>query len=257
MTTLGGGGRVLVFQHLAVEDPGALGGLLSDAGLELTVVELDEGQPIPALYEFDLLLVMGGPMDVWQTEQHPWLVDEKAAIRQWVRQLGRPYLGVCLGHQLLADALGGSVGLMPSPEIGVVEIDLTPVGRADPVFSRLPPTIRGLQWHGAQVMSLPPDGVVLATNPDSAMQAIRVGPSAWGVQFHLEVGASTVPEWGKVPEYQESIASLEQGDVGWLHEAVTEHLAVMRGAATTLLSGVLTAVQADLDRRNATDHDAA
>jgi GMP synthase-like glutamine amidotransferase len=250
-------GRVLVLQHLAVEDPGALGDLLTEAGLALTVVELDEGEPIPPLDPFDLMLVMGGPMDAWQEDQHPWLVDEKSAIRHWVSQLERPYLGVCLGHQLLADALGGSVGPMPSPEVGVVEIHLTPPGRADPVFSQLSPTIRGLQWHGAQVLDLPSDGVVLATNADCAIQAIRIGPAAWGVQFHLEVSGSTVPEWAKVPEYQASIESLEQGDVAWLDQAVTEHLAAMSDAAATLLSGLLSAVWADRERRQATDHDAA
>ena len=100
------GGEVLVLQHLAAEDPGALGLLLVDAGMRLTTVELDEGEEIPDLEGFDLLLVMGGPMDVWEEDEHPWLVAEKAAIHSWVSELRRPYLGVCLGHQLLADGHG-------------------------------------------------------------------------------------------------------------------------------------------------------
>ncbi len=242
----------MVLQHLAVEDPGSLGDLLRQADLQLTIVELDEGQPIPSLNEFDLMLVMGGPMDVWQEDRYPWLAEEKAAIRHWVRDLGRPYLGVCLGHQLLADSLGGTVGLMPRPEIGVVDVALTRSGLADSVFSRLPATMRGLEWHGAQVLGLPADGVVLAANPDCAMQAIRIGSSAWGVQFHLEVSDTTVPEWADVPEYRASIESLEQGDINWLAEAVAMHLDSMKETARKLLSGVLLATCGDLERTEET-----
>jgi GMP synthase-like glutamine amidotransferase len=132
-------------------------------------------------------------------------VAEKAAIRHWVTDLERPYLGVCLGHQLLADALGGTVGLMDEPEIGVVTIALTPEGRADRVLGELPETLLGLQWHGAAVVEPPEGAVVLAGNDHCAVQALRVGSCAWGVQFHVEVQASTIPKWARVPEYEEAL----------------------------------------------------
>src|SRR5580704_15042951 len=87
-------GRVLVLQHHPDEDPGSLGPLLVDAGLSLVVVELDAGEAIPPLEPVDLLLVMGGPMDVWEEDEHRWLVAEKAVIRRWVAELGRPFLGI-------------------------------------------------------------------------------------------------------------------------------------------------------------------
>jgi GMP synthase-like glutamine amidotransferase len=93
MTGHGGQGHVLVLQHLAAEGPGSIGDHLEAAGLQLTTVELDEGGVIPPLDDFDLLLVMGGPMDVWEEDLHPWLRQEKRAIRQWVSELGRPYIG--------------------------------------------------------------------------------------------------------------------------------------------------------------------
>ncbi len=97
--------------------------------MDWTAVELDKGDPIPPLEGYDVLWVMGGPMDVWDVEEHPWLVEEKRAIRKWVREMERPFLGLCLGHQLLADALGGTCGPQRPPEIGVSRVDLTDEGR--------------------------------------------------------------------------------------------------------------------------------
>jgi GMP synthase-like glutamine amidotransferase len=252
MTGHGGQGHVLVLQHLAAEGPGSIGDHLEAAGLQLTTVELDEGGVIPPLDDFDLLLVMGGPMDVWEEDLHPWLRQEKRAIRQWVSELGRPYIGVCLGHQLLADALGGEVASMAVPEIGVMEIELTPEGRRDPLFSALRPPVPGLQWHGAQVVRLPPGGVTLATNAWCAIQAFLVGPWAWGVQFHLEVDESTVPEWVQVPEYRSTLDAHGRGDADWLSQAVARHLPTLRRDAETLLAPVIAQVaQAHVNREAA------
>jgi GMP synthase-like glutamine amidotransferase len=243
-------GRALVLQHLAAEGPGAIGQHLVAAGMSLTVVELDEGQPIPVtLEEFDLMVVMGGPMDVWQEDLHRWMTAEKAAIRRWVDELRRPFVGVCLGHQLLADALGGAVEPMTEPEIGVMGIDLTPAARADRAFSRLPSPFYGLQWHGAQVRRPPRGGVVLASNEHCGIQALRVGRWAWGVQFHLEVGADTVAEWSLVPEYRAALESVGPGDADWLGAAVTQHLPAMRKNTETLLSAILTTMRDEPDGR--------
>jgi GMP synthase-like glutamine amidotransferase len=236
--------RALVFQHLAIEHPGSLGRLLASAGVGLVAVELDEGEPIPDLEPFDLLIVMGGPMDVWEEDRYPWLAAEKAAIRRWVGDLGRPFLGVCLGHQLLAAATGGAVGPMPGPEVGVVQMSLTPGAGTDPLFSSLPATIEGLQWHGAQVSRLPPDSIVLATNDACEVQAFRVGPQAWGVQFHVEVLETTVAEWAAVPAYR---AALEESssDAGQLASAVADHLGRMAEVTASLAAGLLGRIDAD------------
>ena len=151
--------------------------------------------------------VMGGPMDVWDVDEHPWLLEEKAAIRRWVVDLGRPFLGLCLGHQLLADALGGRCDHQQPPEIGVLEVALTPEGLKDPIFAGMPTVQRALQWHSVKVVESPVGAVVLAASDLCPIQAMRFGRHAWSMQYHVEVEADTVSTWGDVPEYREALES--------------------------------------------------
>lgn len=197
--------KVLVFQHLAVEHPGVFRDFLARDGHQLHTVELDEGAQIPPLDDYDALWVMGGPMDTWQEAQHPWLRAEKAAIRRAVRELGMPYLGFCLGHQLLADALGGSVALAAEPEVGVLQVARS--AQASPFLDGVPERFDVLQWHSAEIKQTPDDAVVLASSPRCAVQAMSVGPRAFSMQFHVEITDRTVPEWHAVPAY---CAALEQ-----------------------------------------------
>lgn len=200
--------RILVFQHLAVEHPGVLRRFLAADGIAWDAVELDQGQPIPALEDYDQLWVMGGPMDVWDVDEHPWLVPEKVAIRRWVRELERPFLGVCLGHQLLADALGGTCGPQRPPEVGILEVELTPAGRDDPLFAGLPDRQPCLQWHSVRVAQ-PPDGAsVLARSNVCGCQAIRLGRQAYGLQYHVELEPETIPAWGAIPAYEAALAAV-------------------------------------------------
>jgi GMP synthase-like glutamine amidotransferase len=194
--------KFLVFQHAAAEHPGIFRDLLRADCIAWDAVELDEGVPIPPLDGYDALMVFGGPMDVWQEDRHPWLAAEKAAIRRWVRDKRAPFLGVCLGHQLLADALGGRVQLMSKPEVGVFDIRLTAAGRLAPLFEAMPPVFPSLQWHSAEVSELPPHAVKLAENEHCSIQALQVGEKAYGVQYHVEQDERTVPEWGKITEYR-------------------------------------------------------
>jgi GMP synthase-like glutamine amidotransferase len=211
--------RLLVFQHLDIEHPGIFRRYFGERGIVWDTVELDRGEAIPDdLTGYDALAVFGGPMDVWEESLHPWLVTEKAAIRHWVRELKRPYLGICLGHQLLAASLGGIVSKMPAPEVGIVDVELTEAGKSDPLMKDLPIRTRVLQWHGAEVSAPPRDGVILARNHTCAIQSFRVGEHAYGLQYHVEIEPETVGMWRMVPEYAAALAQLLGPDGGALLE---------------------------------------
>ena len=198
-------GRVLVFQHLKCEHPGIFRDFMTRDGIAFDVVELDEGELPPEDFAgWDALLVCGGPMDVWEEDRLPWLAIEKQAIKRWLAT-GRPFLGLCLGHQLLAEAAGGAVGLMAIPDVGLRAPRLMPAASDDVLFRALPAEIACVEWHGAMVARLPPDAVVLAASDIAPVEAMRVGANAWGLQFHIEVTATMVAEWAEIPEYDAAL----------------------------------------------------
>ena len=155
--------KFLVLQHIDIEHPGIFRDFMRADGIAWDTVELDEGDPIPPLDGYDALISMGGPMDVFEEDAHPWIADEKVAIREAVAERDMPFLGVCLGHQLLAEALGGRVETMAEPEVGIMTVDLTEDGRTDPLLAGLDPTVTCLQWHGCAVTALPEGAVSLAS----------------------------------------------------------------------------------------------
>lgn len=227
--------RFLVFQHIAVEHPGVFREFLDADGVAWDVVELDGGDKIPSLDGYAALWVMGGPMDVWEEDRYPWLTAEKAAIREAVAERRMPFLGVCLGHQLLAAALGGECAPMVAPEVGMLKVELTAEGRSDPLFAGIPPISTCLQWHSSRV-STPPRGTIeLAISPSCGFQAMRVGQAAYGLQFHIEITGETVPEWGRVPAYATALERLMgTGALAQLENDAHGHLAALKDRAKRL-----------------------
>ena len=204
--------KLLVLQHAEAEHPGIFRRFLREDGHDYDAIELDAGEELPSIDGYDGLWVLGGPMDVWQEDEHPWLIAEKACIRDAVEGRGLPFLGLCLGHQLLAEALGGSVGPSRTPEIGVMDVQLTEAGATGVIFDGFPEAFPCLQWHSAEVTKVPAGADVLATSPACTVQALKWGPRAYSAQFHIEIEADTVTNWNMIPEYADALVKAMGSD---------------------------------------------
>jgi GMP synthase-like glutamine amidotransferase len=187
-----------VVQHVDHEGPGLIAGALDEAGHRFEVVRPDRGDALPDRGSIAGLVVMGGPMGVHEVDAHPWLAPERALIAAAVGD-GVPVLGVCLGAQQLAAALGADVTTGPSAEVGLGHVELTAAGRRDPVLG---PEYGGLaqtalpcvHWH-QDTFTIPDGAVHLAATRVFPHQAFRWGDRAYGLQFHVEVDGALSEAW--------------------------------------------------------------
>lgn len=152
--------------------------------MPLVGTQLWAGDSFPGLDQFDGLFILGGPMNVHEHEEHPWLEPEKQFIADSIAA-GKTIVGVCLGAQLLAIALGGSVAQNPHNEIGWFPVDLTPPGRKNPLCGRLPQQFMAFHWHGDR-FSVPPAAIHVARSEACEEQGFVYGDRIVGLQFHLE-----------------------------------------------------------------------
>lgn len=197
--------RVLALQFIWEDPPGYLGEIMREHGILYEVVKVDEA-PVPDPTEYDAFIAMGGPQHVGVDDKDPYLAGVEEAIRKAVEQ-DIPYLGICLGGQLLAHALGAVVKRHSIASIGFYEVQLTEEGKADPLFQGLPGYQQVILWH-EDSFDLPAGAVQLATNVHTENQAFRYGRHAYGMQYHIELTPSMLDIWLHHPENRQEMIKM-------------------------------------------------
>lgn len=176
--------------HVPFEDAANIGHWAIEHGYELTQTRLYAGEPLPQIEQIDTLAVMGGPMNVYQRRDYPWLVQEKRFIEQAI-DAGIPTIGVCLGAQLIADVLGAKVTQNPAIEIGWFEVELTDEADTSDITQDLPLRFTAFHWHGDS-FEIPSGAVRLARNRACSNQAFLYENRVLALQFHLEYSVQSI-----------------------------------------------------------------
>jgi GMP synthase (glutamine-hydrolysing) len=184
---------LVAIENEDIADLGIAEEVLRSEGVPVETVRAWKGEDLPSLDEISALIPLGGDMNVDQIAEYPYLAEERALLAEAVDR-DVPVLGICLGGQLLARALGAPVHPAPIRELGFVPLRLTEEGRRDPVLSALRDGDRMFQWH-VDAFGLPAGAALLATGEDVPNQAFRAGRRGWGVQFHPEVSAEELDRW--------------------------------------------------------------
>ena len=186
-------GRALHIQNESTDPAGLFVDALEQQGFTVDTLHPYAGDELPASLDgIDALVAGGGLVDTHQAGEHPWLAQEIELVREALERR-TPYMGLCLGAQVLTEAAGGAVYRCEPHEIGWHEVELTPAAEGDALFDGLPPRFQAMQWH--YYACRPSNGAVeLMTNPVS-LQALRVGDAAWGTQFHIEVTRPVLLTW--------------------------------------------------------------
>jgi GMP synthase (glutamine-hydrolysing) len=201
--------KIYIVKHVADEGPGLLGNYFQRLGWDTTVIELSRGDILPEDVESEAaVVILGGPMNVYEEDSYPFLKAEDAFIKRIVsREI--PFLGICLGAQLLAKACGAAVTKSPIREVGWYNVNLTAEAKKDHLFKDLSKNLPVYQWHG-DTFGIPDDAALLATAPGCPNQAFRVGSFAYGLQFHPELTAEMEADWTEKAAKEIPCFDLEQ-----------------------------------------------
>ena len=230
--------NIIILQHIDIETPGYILDLMHQDNFNLTTIELDQGEKIPSnLNQFDGMFCMGGPMDTWMEKEYPWLIEEKNKIKEFVVNLEKPYLGFCLGCQLLGEILGGNVVKSTHPEIGILDILMDSRYSNDHLFGEFNSSFKALQWHSYEVQGLESNNHVtlLGSSPSTKYQIFKYKNHAYGIQFHIEIKDNTVSQWGCIPEYEKALEdSLGEGALEKFDQKAQDNMKTMNFNAEKL-----------------------
>jgi len=225
---------VIVLRHAPHVPIGSLEHVLARASVPQYPVDLFA--EIPESLTLDKaagLVILGGPMNVDEIQAHPFLLPELEWIRQAV-DCQLPTLGICLGAQLLAKALGRPVYRNRVKEIGWYEVELLPASSEDRLFGGRGPVETVFHWHG-DTFDLPEGAVLLARGTSCSNQAFRIGTSAYGVQFHVEMTPTLIDEWLEEPSFSAEVAALDYIDPATIRAQVPERIVAMDSFSQCLL----------------------
>ena len=184
---------VLIIKHVENEGPGLIEYCLKHEKILYQILNLDARGHFPRLEEVSHIVLLGGPMNVYEEDRYPFLREEDLFIRESIRR-AKPILGICLGAQLIVKALGVKVFKAPVKEIGWYDVSLTRAGSHDPIFYQLPKTFPVFQWH-EDTFEIPKGAKLIVTSTSVPHQAFRYGQNAYGLQFHLEVTEEMIQDW--------------------------------------------------------------
>lgn len=212
---------LLIIQHSETCCPGLLGDVMRRYGQRTRTVRVDRGEVLPVdLDDLHGIVSLGGPQS--SNDNLPWVAPELALLKQ-AHESGLPVLGICLGAQMLARALGGQVSRMPKPEIGWVQVHNHAIDKEDALLAGLPWTQTVFSWHNEWVSTLPEGATVIRKNAACAVQAYRVGPWSYGIQYHPEWSRETIlKEVADATPEELAAAGTTANDV---RQATTEHAA--------------------------------
>lgn len=191
-----GAGMILFIKHIDIEGPETLKEFFERKGFQTRTVDLAQGDALPDdPGTVEAVISLGGPMNVYEEEAHPFLKDEDAFLKKVVAER-IPFIGICLGSQLLAKACGAKVGRSPEKEIGFVPVRFNENGQKDPLFEGLGKEADVFQWH-EDMSEIPSGAELMASSEGCPHQAFKIGPVAYGLQFHVEVTESTIRRWAE------------------------------------------------------------
>lgn len=183
--------RLHYLQHVPFENLGSIQTWATKQGCSVTGTHLYNHEDLPEQSDFDWLVVMGGPMNIYEEDSYPWLAPEKQFIRDAIDS-GKVVIGICLGAQLVADVIGGKVTKNPQLEIGWFKVELKDETKSSPLLSFLPDEPMVFQWHGDTFSTLPDDAVCIAESDACSHQAFIYKGRVFGFQFHLESTMETI-----------------------------------------------------------------
>ena len=185
---------ILIIKHVDVEGPGTIEEYFQNQGFELKTIELDKDDPLPRDFNgIEAVISMGGPMNVYEEDKYPFLRDEDFLLKRAIKE-EIPFLGVCLGSQLIVKAYGAKVTKSPVKEVGWFKVRLENDGQQDPLFQGLDGEIDVFHWH-EDMFEIPSSAKRLATADGCPNQAVKIGPCAYGLQFHVEVTEPIITDW--------------------------------------------------------------